>query len=500
MKDKAKIERRQVCERGVNDMVEGHERTLLAHFLVNEGSIRRYPSLKSEHFASPAHSEIFLAIQTLNDDGRSTCFPLVQDFLHVRGKLQSNSEKNLVSAIAADNRITAMDNACFDYALDCVLDAHREREVARIGKELYDGKITADFAREKLDEILKPVAADGLTVLTLDEILALLRDEHSCLVGDRLLAKGQSLVIAGQPGLGKSRLALQLAVACITGLDFCGIETRARGLGWLVLQSENGAERLRKDAAALIKWAGRFDQSKLLVQVIQSDRDGFLCLGDAASVAAIEATIGRVLPDVIVADPLRDFSIGDLNSDADMIATLRELSRIVWRGNPDRALVLLHHALTGRVGVAKAFGLERAGFARNSKALLGWTRAQINVIPGAEDSNDQLVLTCGKNSNGKEFPSIAVRLNSDTLIYELDTSFDMEGWRQEVSAPGKAGVKPQIFRELLEKGRDYDRKQLVALVREEKGIGNTRAYELVAQAKERGILRFNKMIKSYALA
>jgi len=44
-----------------NSMVEGHETTLLARFLVDEGSIRQYPNLKSEHFASPTHREIFSA-------------------------------------------------------------------------------------------------------------------------------------------------------------------------------------------------------------------------------------------------------------------------------------------------------------------------------------------------------------------------------------------------------------------------------------------------------
>jgi hypothetical protein len=343
--------------------------------------------------------------------------------------------------------------------------------------------------------------ADGLTVLTPDEILALPRDEHSCLLGDRLLTKSQSLVVAGQAGIGKSRLALQMAVACITKRHWCGIETHAPDLRWLVLQTENGLPRLQGDLSALRKWAGDFDQDKLHIQVIQKDSDAFLCLGDSAVVAQIEATIRRVQPDGVIADPLRDFGIGDLNSDADMIATLRELARIVRRGNPDRAIVLLHHALTGKAGAAKAFGLERGGFARNSKALLGWTRGQINVIPGAEENNEQLVLTCGKNSNGKEFSPIAIRLDPETMIYEPDESFDIDEWRQTVSATTSNVRKgPQILRDLLEPDRKYDKKQIVAIIMDEKGIGKTRAYELVEQAKDRGILSFNKIIKTYALA
>jgi hypothetical protein len=110
---------------------------------------------------------------------------------------------------------------------------------------------------------------------------------------------------------------------------------------------------------------------------------------------------------------------------------VRGLAKIVRTGNPHRALITLHHALTGRAGAVKAFGLERSGFARNSKALLGWARAQINVSPGLEDSNEILILTCGRNSNGKEFPPVAVRRN-EAGIYEADPDFDLAAWREHV--------------------------------------------------------------------
>ena len=112
-------------------LIEGHERTLLARFLLENGAVERFPNLRPEHFAVPTHREIFTAIVTLHYDGHSTCFPLVEDYLHRRGKLQSNGEENFVSLIATDNRITSMDDDCFDYALDCVLDAYRQREAAR---------------------------------------------------------------------------------------------------------------------------------------------------------------------------------------------------------------------------------------------------------------------------------------------------------------------------------------------------------------------------------
>jgi replicative DNA helicase len=68
-------------------MIEGHERTLLARFLVAEGAVEPFLNLRPEHFAVPMHREIFAAIVTLHYEGYSTCFPLVEDYLHARGKL-----------------------------------------------------------------------------------------------------------------------------------------------------------------------------------------------------------------------------------------------------------------------------------------------------------------------------------------------------------------------------------------------------------------------------
>jgi hypothetical protein len=488
------------------------ERGVLSSILVSNGAVVsecENRGLSPACFYVPAHRTIYTVLVDLCD---------AEQPIDLIGVTQALRDRGLLDQIGGPGFVTELQTfvptaANVGYYIEVVREKYILRETsAAAAQAIRQSNEALAEPLSVLSELESRIVsihslcgrngiADGLTVLTPDEILALPIDEHSCLLGDRLLAKGQSLVVAGQAGIGKTRLSLQLIVACNTGRDFCGIETHARGLRWLVLQTENGLPRLQRDLSALRKWAGNFDQDKLHIQVIQKDSDAFLCLGDPAAVAQIEATIRRVQPDVIIADPLRDFGIGDLNSDADMIATLRELSRIVRRGNPDRAIVLLHHALTGKAGAAKAFGLERGGFARNSKALIGWARAQINVIPGAEDDNSQLVLTCGKNSNGKEFPPIAVRLDPDTMVYEPDESFDIDEWRQTVGATTSNARKgPQILRDLLEPDRKYDKKQIVAIIMDEKGIGKTRAYELVEQAKGRGILSFNRIIKTYALA
>jgi len=480
-------------------LVEGHEKCVLAYLMSGRDACHKFlHRVSAGIFSVPHHRIIINAIHDVYDERDEINHITVSNRLNEKGKLAECGGNSGIIDIAIST--TSADIA--ESALECILDDFRERESARIGKELCEGKITATLARSKLDEIYKRVKTGGLTIRSPREILELPRDEHSNWLGDRLLAVAGVLVIAGVAGVGKTRLLLQLLVALILGRSWCGLETRAPGKRCLMVQTENSNHRLQTDLQAVKKWAPQewaLVEEKLRIHTVETDEDALLYLSDPQNALRLESMIRDVNPDILAFDPLRDFAHGDLNSDADMSATVRELARVGRAGNPSRGVIVLHHALTGRAGVAKAFGLERTGFARNSKVLLGWTRGLINVVPGAEDSNDQLVLTCGKNSNGREFAPIAVRLNSD-MIYEVDDEFDVENWRQEISAAVKpGGVKPQILCRLLVKDREYDKKDIVALVREETGLGKTRAYQLVEQAQARRILKFNKTIKVYAL-
>jgi hypothetical protein len=140
--------------------------------------------------------------------------------------------------------------------------------------------------------------------------------------------------------------------------------------------------------------------------------------------------------------------VGDSNSDRDMAETCMILSRICHAGNPNRAIVVIHHSLTGRGGAAKSMGADRSSYGRNSKALFAWTRGQINVAPVSEDDNDTLAIACGKNNNGREFPPFAIHLNPDTLIYDLAPTTDLDSWREKNTGSKPDRVTPAAVADL----------------------------------------------------
>jgi hypothetical protein len=341
---------------------------------------------------------------------------------------------------------------------------------------------------------------DGLSTRTPDEILVMQFDDSDRILGDRLLALGQSLVIAGQGGLGKSRMLLQLIVACRAGLPFVGFETRGQEMSWLVIQGENSNRRLQQDFASLRAWVGEKHwpqvNAGIVIHTLETDADNFLSLDNEQTQARIREIIAKTKPDCIAWDSLYNFGIGNLSADEDMTGTLLAIARLSRSGNPNRAIVTVHHALTGKAGASRAMGFDRASFARNSKVLHQWTRGQINVAPGLSDSNEVLVLTCGKCSNGKEFAPFAVRLNPDTMIYAPDESFDLTAWQNEVTGKREAPLMSvDRVRELCT--RAMSKTELAKKIAHDCGCTKSTGFRWVQRADKGGRIKWNKTNETY---
>jgi hypothetical protein len=104
-----------------------------------------------------------------------------------------------------------------------------------------------------------------------------------------------------------------------------------------------------------------------------------------------------------------------------------------------RTPLLIHHARTGKSGAAAATGFDRSSYARNSKALYGWARAQINLCPCNENDNDALVVASGKCNNAREFEPFAIGLDKESMTYSVTNEVNLDEWKERVSSNGSAG-------------------------------------------------------------
>jgi hypothetical protein len=120
----------------------------------------------------------------------------------------------------------------------------------------------------------------------------------------------------------------------------------------------------------------------------------------------------------------------------------------------------------------------------------------INVIPAQEESNETLLLTCGKNSNGPEFAPVAVKLNAG-MIYEVADGFDIHAWREHVVSGKAQKFNVNMLRKVEFNGQ-LPLKRLTKLICKETGCGRSRAYELVHEGLKAKIFRYDELLQTYA--
>jgi hypothetical protein len=268
----------------------------------------------------------------------------------------------------------------------------------------------------------------------------------------------------------------------------------------MIIQGENSNRRLQSDLAALKRFVGEswaaVNQS-LFIHTIETDEDAFLSLDGPGTIGKLRERIAEIKPDIVCFDTLNCFAVGDLNKDQDMRETCQQITALAKAGNPDRAIVVLHHSLTGKAGAVRATGYDRASFGRNSKTLQAWTRGQINVTAGAADSNDLLIFSCGKCSNGREFTPFAARLDPETMIYKLESAFDFEEWETEVGAKKAKGPAITVDRVAeLCKGA-MTKSELARLIVNDTGVARSYAFGMLKKAEKARKLHWSKVHETY---
>jgi hypothetical protein len=173
--------------------------------------------------------------------------------------------------------------------------------------------------------------------------------------GNDALRGSVSLVVA-PGGRGKSGLLTGMALACATGRPLMGSHVFAPpgGLRVLYISGEEGRDEIaRRLYAAMTRhglssedvgnlFVASVDQVK--INLLRSERgDAQL---DAAGCATLETQVALHLPDVVMMDPLANFSSATLNDNHAATALMSYLTRMAVRGN--LAIIIAHHTAKGR--------------------------------------------------------------------------------------------------------------------------------------------------------
>ncbi|HPT27330.1 MAG TPA: AAA family ATPase [Bryobacteraceae bacterium] len=263
-------------------------------------------------------------------------------------------------------------------------------------------------------------------------------------------ALGPTVVVYGIGGLGKSRLALNLARNQVLGLPFAGLPTCKRPLRHLMMGSENSIHRLQHDVrkmqSGLTGAQIELLDAHIRLATLEEPDDPFISLSSPENQEKWMATLTAWPPDVLCLDPWGDLLDGEANSDEDNRATLMALRRMLRKVNPTASLEILAHSRTGAKNIAQAVGYDAANFGKGSKALYSAARSVWNLAPGDETDNPPVVGFHAKHNDSPADKPFALRLDSNTMTYTPVPDFDFDAWQADVSAraAGKGGAKISV--------------------------------------------------------
>ena len=257
---------------------------------------------------------------------------------------------------------------------------------------------------------------------------------------------GAACVVFGQGGLGKSRVALNLARNQVLGLPFAGLPTAAKPLRHLFMGSENSIHRLQYDVRRMNAGLSAEQVATLgqhiRMATLEGPEDTYISM-NATNAERWRLTVEAHKPDVLWVDPWGDVLEGESNSDEDARATISALRRILRGVNPEAGLCILAHSRTGASNILQAVGYDAANFGKGSKALYSAARCVWNLAPGDESEEPPLVMVHAKSNDSKKHPPLAVRLDSESMTYNVEEGFSFEQWQADLSASarGKRGPK-----------------------------------------------------------
>jgi hypothetical protein len=224
--------------------VDSHfaEVAILGSVILDNAAWQQAAVLCDDDFALDSHRRIFRRQRDLADSGR----PI--DFVTLHEELVRNRE---LEAIGGDAYLTFLTDGLprvqnIEHYVRIVRDKAALRQIAHAAEAIQQSACSPDADPAALAERLSEVADNAWESLCVCGAIRRLEDvpdvfsfnagKISYLVPD-LIPRGALVLLTGAPGIGKSSLALRLAIACAIGGEFLG--RRCERVECLYLDKEN---------------------------------------------------------------------------------------------------------------------------------------------------------------------------------------------------------------------------------------------------------------------
>lgn len=258
------------------------------------------------------------------------------------------------------------------------------------------------------------------------------------LAGDCHLTRGNIAVIAGAPGVGKSRAAIALAIAGATGKPWMGLDVHSR-FRTLVIQVENGEFRMKGEFTDIGEPSG-VDLDEWL-RVTPPPPFGMDFLDDEFQ-EDVRALIADFKPGLVVIDPWNRVA-GDDNVRSYKQAIEAIMSCLPPDSTKRPAIGIIHHLRKRGAIHTKKHGRDLLAELAGSYSIGSVARSVFAIEPASTDTeDDRVVVTCCKNNDGNEGePTAWHRKNG---LFAPCADFDWDAFYADESAPKGSITAEQV--------------------------------------------------------
>jgi hypothetical protein len=217
-------------------------------------------------------------------------------------------------------------------------------------------------------------------------------DKDIVLVGDCNIMRGEVFVLGGEPGVGKSLAATQLAVSGATQRDWFGLIVH-RQFRTMIVQTENGRYRLRQEFSTL-----DCDEIEGWIRVSEPPPFG-LTLTNAEFQEDVRAALDSFEPECVIFDPwnaaARDDKVREYSETFDALRSL------LPTGSDKPALGIVAHTRKPAPNEKRTGGSGLMHLLAGSYILTSVPRCIFVMTRGSQDeTDDSVVFFNPKNSNG----------------------------------------------------------------------------------------------------
>jgi AAA domain len=318
------------------------------------------------------------------------------------------------------------------------------------------------------------------------QILAYVPPPGTVLVGDNHIVRGSVFVVAGPPGVGKSRGSVALAEAGATKLDWLGQPVHAK-FKTLIVQNENGRYRLKLELSGI-------SEDVLEEYLLISPPPPFGMRFDKIEFRdQLQMAIALHDPGVVFIDPwnavARDDKAKDYHETFDII---RE---VIPAGDTSPAIGINAHtrkpALNERTNGRSLLNLLAGSYVLASVPRTVWV-----LQHASDDVNERrVVVTCCKNNDGQLGDrSVWTR---DNGLWSSVPGFDWEAWD---SGEKEGDFSVSKVAEIVAKNTGgISQPKLIAGIKNI-GASKSAAYRWVQKAEKSGEIRFQKGKDVYVIS